>query len=180
MAYLRDKKPAQRTSPRRRGYVLNALAFSTLLSSQGTDAHLQQPPGRLQGNYSNLPDEAPPVNQILTEFWKQEAVGPSKTDSPTRFRGHESSPVRWSWVSPGSSAAFRRSDPRGARRTLEMDEALVKSAGHTRPVRHRACALLRSIHRGQWPQGRVTAPRKSPQGSSSNPSRRPRAGPSVR
>jgi hypothetical protein len=42
--------------------VLNALAFSTLLSSQGADAHHQQPPGRLQGNYSNLPDPILAVN----------------------------------------------------------------------------------------------------------------------
>ena len=47
---------------------LIALAFSTLLSSQGTDAHLQQPPGRLQGNYSNLPDAFPPVKPDPQEF----------------------------------------------------------------------------------------------------------------
>src|ERR1700749_4367972 len=59
----------QRTSPRRRGSVLNALAFSTLLSSQGTDAHHQQPHGRLQGNYSNLPDAFPPVkSKPLKDF----------------------------------------------------------------------------------------------------------------
>ena len=64
------KQPPKRRPPHRRGYVLNALAFSTLLSSQGTDAHHQQPPGRLQGNYSNLPD-AFPTRQIraLNGFW---------------------------------------------------------------------------------------------------------------
>jgi hypothetical protein len=65
-----DKATPKRRPPHRRGYVLNALAFSTLLSSQGTDAHHQQPPGRLQGNYSNLPD-AFPTRQIraLNGFW---------------------------------------------------------------------------------------------------------------
>ena len=70
MTNLRDrtKTPRKMPQPHQRGYVLNALAFSTLLSSQETDAHLQQPPGRLQGNYSNLPDAFPPVKPDPQEF----------------------------------------------------------------------------------------------------------------
>src|SRR5579875_2123558 len=59
----------------RRGYVLNALAFSTLLSSQETDAHHQQPHGRLQGNYSNLPDQPHPVNPGSEDFWETRKFG---------------------------------------------------------------------------------------------------------
>src|ERR1700727_1329450 len=106
------KKPPKRRPPHRRGYVLNALAFSTLLSSQGTDAHHQQTLVRLQGNYSNLPD-AFPTRQIraLNGFWETSGRsarppkpyptpdgacahypklncpgGPGRTDSPKGFR----------------------------------------------------------------------------------------------
>ncbi len=52
-------RASRRKPSHRRGYVLNALAFSTLLSSQGAGAHLQRTLVRLQGNYSNLPDGLP-------------------------------------------------------------------------------------------------------------------------
>jgi hypothetical protein len=63
LAYLRDVgSPQKEGHPIDGGMCLIALAFSTLLSSQGAGAHLQQPPGRLQGNYSNLPDPILAVN----------------------------------------------------------------------------------------------------------------------
>src|ERR1700735_221062 len=64
LAYLRDgnQLPQRGSRPIDGGMCLIALAFSTLLSSQGADAHLQRTPVRLQGNYSNLPDQPPPVN----------------------------------------------------------------------------------------------------------------------
>ncbi len=55
---------------------LFALAFSTLLSSQGAGAHLQRALVRLQGNYSNLPDGFPVVNQVPQNFSSQ-VGGPS-------------------------------------------------------------------------------------------------------
>ena len=48
--------------------ALNALAFSTLLSSQGADAHLRRTLIRLQGNLLNLPGEVPFVNPVRQNF----------------------------------------------------------------------------------------------------------------
>src|SRR5215510_503570 len=44
----------ERPGPRRRGKAC-ALAFSTLLSSQGADAHHQEPHNSIRGNPANLP-----------------------------------------------------------------------------------------------------------------------------
>jgi len=44
----------------RRGYL--ASIFSTLLSSQGADAHRSKPSGSSRGNPSNLPDSFLAVN----------------------------------------------------------------------------------------------------------------------
>ena len=48
--------------------ALYALAFSTLLSSQGADAHLRRTLILLQGNHLNLPGEVPLVNSVLLNF----------------------------------------------------------------------------------------------------------------
>ena len=45
-----------------------ALAFSTLLSSQGADAHLRRTLIRLQGNRLNLPGEVSFVNLVRQNF----------------------------------------------------------------------------------------------------------------
>jgi hypothetical protein len=66
--------------------VLNALAFSTLLSSQGTDAHHQQPPGRLQGNYSNLPDAFPLVKSEPLMDSGEQVGDPPDLRNLTRLR----------------------------------------------------------------------------------------------
>ena len=66
--------------------MLNALAFSTLLSSQGTDAHHQQPPGRLQGNYSNLPDAFPPVKSEPLMDSGEQVGDPPDLRNLTRLR----------------------------------------------------------------------------------------------
>jgi len=76
-------RTSRRKPSHRRGYVLNALAFSTLLSSQGADAHLQRTLVRLQGNYSNLPDGFPVVNQVPKNFSSQVGV-PSAQRRTTR------------------------------------------------------------------------------------------------
>ena len=151
--------------PRRRGYVLNALAFSTLLSSQETDAHHQQPHGRLQGNYSNLPDGYPLVNEVHVNFVIHEGFLPTQhtlpdmlpqSRKPVRSRCPGGSPRPW--------PATWRSVPRGARRTLEMDWALVKSESDVRAHPARPHAELRRVFRGQRPRNRLTVPRKSPSG----------------
>src|ERR1700760_4217477 len=116
LAYLRDAgSPHKRRPPHRRGYVLNALAFSTLLSSQGTDAHHQQPPGRLQGNYSNLPDPILAVNISSEEPFDQpgrRTVRPRRL--PMSFRSPRSSPAADPGGFPsGLGSAFRRPVPRG-------------------------------------------------------------------
>ena len=67
------------------GYVLNALAFSTLLSSQGADAHLQLTLVRLQGNYSNLPDGFPVVNQVPKNFSSQVGVPSAQPRLPDKL-----------------------------------------------------------------------------------------------
>jgi hypothetical protein len=46
----------------------SALAFSTLLSSQGADAHLRRTLIRLQGNLLNLPGKVPFVNSVRQNF----------------------------------------------------------------------------------------------------------------
>jgi len=65
--------------------VLNALAFSTLLSSQGADAHLQRTSIRLQGNYSTLPDELPVVNQVPMNFATQVGVPSTQQTLPDKL-----------------------------------------------------------------------------------------------
>src|SRR6202000_620545 len=47
-------EPAPKNQPRRGLYILNALAFSTLLSSQETDAHLRRNLRSLPGQPLNL------------------------------------------------------------------------------------------------------------------------------
>ena len=104
MAYLRDVDRPPKKPPHRRGYVLNALAFSTLLSSQGADAHLQRTLVRLQGNYSNLPGGILVVNQVPRNFSDQLGVHPPKQHYPTSFRGR-AKPAEF--VLPGGSRRSR-------------------------------------------------------------------------
>ena len=128
---LRDGFRASRRKPsHRRGYVLNALAFSTLLSSQGAGAHLQRALVRLQGNYSNLPDGSPVVNQVPENFSSQ-VGGPSaqRRRPDTLPWSREARQLELSGGSRGGRSAVWRSVPRRARRTLGMDGALVKSFG---------------------------------------------------
>src|SRR5215475_11872388 len=49
------------TRARYDGICACALAFSTLLSSQGTDAHHQEPHNSIRGNPTNLPAHLPTV-----------------------------------------------------------------------------------------------------------------------
>jgi hypothetical protein len=70
--------PQRGSRPIDGGMCLIALAFSTLLSSQGADAHLQRTPVRLQGNYSNLPDQPPPVNPKSWEILDREGGQPDQ------------------------------------------------------------------------------------------------------
>jgi hypothetical protein len=50
------------------GFVLCALAFSTLLSSQGAGAHLRRALTLLQGNHMTLPGSIPLVNSVRWNF----------------------------------------------------------------------------------------------------------------
>ena len=109
--------------------MLNALAFSTLLSSQGAGAHHQRTLIRFQGNYSNLPDELPVVNQAPMNFSTQVGVPSAQHTLPDKLPWScKARQFRMSLgVLPQVRPASRRSVPCGARRTLEMDGALVKS-----------------------------------------------------
>jgi hypothetical protein len=49
--------------------AFRALAFSTLLSSQGADAHLRRTFVRVWGNLCNLPDRILSVNQVRKNFF---------------------------------------------------------------------------------------------------------------
>ena len=123
--------PASRRKPsHRRGYVLNALAFSTLLSSQGADAHLRRALACLQGNYSTLPDEPPHVNQVPENFSAQVGFPSTRHTLPDRLPC--SCGTRQFMVArgfPASWSAVWRSVSRRATRTLETVGALVKSNG---------------------------------------------------
>src|ERR1700759_4955110 len=87
----------------------------------------------------------------------RKAICPAKTVA-TGFREHEIRRSDGLGVPPGIRPAIRRPVPRGARRTLETDGALVKSARRPDPSRHWACALLRSIRRGQRPRTALQRP----------------------
>ena len=110
--------------------MLNALAFSTLLSSQGADAHLQRTSIRLQGNYSTLPDELPVVNQVPMNFATQVGVPSTQQTLPDKLPcSCKARQFRIYWGFPPVRPALRRSVSGRARRTLEMDGAFVKSVG---------------------------------------------------
>jgi hypothetical protein len=69
------------------GVVLCALAFSTLLSSQGAGAHLRRALTRLQGNRLNLPDSETFVNSVRQNFansWPCLALQGSPSRRPAR------------------------------------------------------------------------------------------------
>ena len=155
-----ETSPRKGTSPHQRGYVLNALAFSTLLSSQETDAHHQHPPRRLQGNHSNLPDQPHPVNPESEDFWEARKFGhlqhrvPGRSFVATKDRRF----VVAEGFPQGLGLAIRRPVPRWARETLEMLGALVKSRERGRPARRGACALRPCISRGERPRNRATTP----------------------
>jgi hypothetical protein len=88
-------------TPRRTdGVCACALAFSTLLSSQGADAHLQKTHIFLGGNPSNLPARSSPVNIA------REALPTAGSDFTIRIPlgewSTDDAPARWmtEWV-PG-------------------------------------------------------------------------------
>ncbi len=123
-------RASRRKPSHRRGYVLYALAFSTLLSSQGANAHLQRALVRLQGNYSNLPDGLPLVNQVPKNFSSQVGVRPPSEDYPDELPwsckarqselagGSRWGPVcRWAFRSPAGKKNFR--DGRGPRQIVQ-------------------------------------------------------------
>jgi hypothetical protein len=101
------------------GFVLCALAFSTLLSSQGADAHLRQTLVRLQGNRLNLPGEVPFVNSVRQNFadsWPCPAVRVAST--PDLRAQHEVLAGRTSWWRRRTWPAFasipwRQEEPYG-------------------------------------------------------------------
>src|ERR1700753_3066846 len=81
-------EPAPKNQPRRWLYILNALAFSTLLSSQETDAHLRR-------NLRSLPGQ--PLNLTL-EFLRcqlrvRKLCGAFRSWHCSPSRHHESSSV---------------------------------------------------------------------------------------
>src|SRR5208283_2800121 len=78
-------RASRRKPPHRRWSLLHSLAFSTLLSSQGADAHLRRTLVRLQGNYSNLPDELPVVNQAPMNFSTQVGVPSAQQTLPDKL-----------------------------------------------------------------------------------------------
>jgi hypothetical protein len=88
MAAVSEVSPYEYGAAPLTGFVLlNALAFSTLLSSQGADAHLQRTLIRIQGNYPNLPGEAPFVNSVRQNFansWTCPDLQGSLSPGPSR------------------------------------------------------------------------------------------------
>ena len=118
------------------GFVLCALAFSTLLSSQGAGAHLRRTLVRLQGNRYNLPGSVPFVNSVrqnfadsctcpatlLADHWGSLNHGPSRTARGPSWKDF--------LVAPPDLARFRV-HPLAARRTLRVLRAFVKSNGAT-------------------------------------------------
>ena len=87
--------------------MLNALAFSTLLSSQGAGAHLQRTLVRIQGNYSNLPDELPVVNQAPMNFSTQVGVPSTQQRLPDKLPWScKARQFELSWGSRGAGLPF--------------------------------------------------------------------------
>jgi hypothetical protein len=124
--------------------VLNALAFSTLLSSQGADAHLRRTLIRLQGNYSNLPEEILVVNQAPKNLWNQLGLPPTQATLPDKLpwsrKAHRfvlpgGSRRSWSGAWPFRSPAGKKNsrDGRG-RRQIKRRGSRTLTRGPSRAV----------------------------------------------
>ena len=108
-----------------------ALAFSTLLSSQGADAHLWRALTLLQGNYPNLPGKVPFVNPVRENFANSWTCPASRVASAGDLHAQrEALARRTSWWLPGTWRFHVH--PLGARRTLGVLRAFVKSNAATR------------------------------------------------
>ena len=140
------------------GFVLNALAFSTLLSSQGADAHLRRALTLLQGNHMNLPDSIPLVNSVRWNFansWTCPYLQGSLSRRPARTaRGP-------SWkdflVAPLDLALSRPSprgkkNSRGAPRLRQIDRGNFSLAQVRRIVAKRTqpVTVMRAGSQGVW------------------------------
>ena len=106
--------PLRRRNPHDGGYVhINALAFSTLLSSQKTDAHHHGKPIPRRGNPANLLRVVPIVNLFMfnfADFWDFS----HRQHTNIRDLAARASPrTKASWWLPGSCPALRRSVPSG-------------------------------------------------------------------
>jgi hypothetical protein len=128
---------------------LYALAFSTLLSSQETGAHLRRTLIRFQGNHSTLPGGESLVNSFIRTCWLA-ILGPTTkstvTRRPTRTapaKAAQRKPLRSaSWWLPGI-VRLPATQSLGARRTLGNREPFVKSNRTTGCYRRSAPRLQR-------------------------------------
>ena len=123
-------------APRRRGCAC-ALAFSTLLSSQGADAHRHLAFALIRGNPHNLPADPGRVNQFLLVLTRRGvAVFPPAYPSG-RAPVTGLSPAGVCWLVPRAESPTGDPLPAGQDETLGSKAVLVKSIV-TAPLRYRA------------------------------------------
>ena len=123
-----------RSDPTDGGFSACALAFSTLLSSQGADAHHRRPCNLLRGNPMNLPEQPEVVNQVRkTRLTSLLVVHPAYPHCAAPFSGANNlggcpaGPLQ-------RSARWRSARSRGQDETLGSKGDQVKSAISTPPT----------------------------------------------
>ena len=137
---------------------INALAFSTLLSSQETDTHHQRTSRSSTGATLELYSEVSLVSTPFpgvyrdvadTRILRPPATNPREPREQRVIRGSRAD--RWF---PGSRPALRRSVPLGARRTLRPPQTFVKSTVYCFPhssrnlrLTHLTCGGTRGYRR---------------------------------
>jgi hypothetical protein len=112
------------------GVCACALAFSTLLSSQGADAHHRSALAGFRGNPSNLPASSGPVKSCAEDFDLACQLAPASAYlrfGTTRYRAPSRKPSCSLFAGPRGSARQRRSVSLGAGETLGSKAVSVKS-----------------------------------------------------
>jgi hypothetical protein len=122
---------------------LYALAFSTLLSSQETGAHLRRTLIRFQGNHSTLPGRESLVNSFVRTCWLVILAPPPRVQSLEGLCARHKPLRSASWWLPGT-VRLPATQSLGARRTLGNRGPFVKS-NRTTPCYRRSASRSQCV-----------------------------------